>query len=189
MPTRLLVAQHDRLICLDLSMMLRDLGYQVVAEAGDGQSVVSLARELRPDLVITCIIMPEMDGLTAARILRRERIAPVMLLTALSDKEMIARACDVGVVMYLTKPPRQCDLAPAIEMALARYREMVGLEQRVRQLEEQLAARKVVDCAIGELIEGEHLSYREAWRWLHQISLTRSIPLREAAEALLLEQA
>lgn len=143
--TRLLLAEDDCVIRMDLHDALRRLGYQVVGDVGDGASAVALARELRPDLVIMCIRMPEMDGLTAARILRDERIAPVMLLSAMCDEELVARACEAGVVMYLTKPARDSDLLPAIEVALTRHREACEMERRVSILEDQLATRRLVE--------------------------------------------
>jgi two-component system, response regulator PdtaR len=186
MPTRVLVAEDDHVIRLDLVEMLRHLGYEIVADVGDGWSAVVRARELRPDLVIMCIRMPEMDGLTAATILRNERIAPVMLISAMNDAELIARACEAGVVMYLTKPARESDLKSAIEVALARHHESLALEERVRQLQEQLATRKVVESAVALLMEGERLTYRDAFRRVQKLSMTRRIPMREAAEAILL---
>jgi len=118
-----------------------------VGDVADGASAVTLARELRPDLVIMCIRMPEMDGITAAGILAHEGIAPVMLLTAMSDPELVARARDAGVVMYLTKPWRAADLRPAIELALARHRERVALDGQARSPEDQFATRKVIERA------------------------------------------
>src|SRR5579859_2525334 len=122
MPTRLILAEDDTLIRMDLKEELQRQGYLVVGDAGDGQSAVNLTRELRPDLVVMDVRMPQMDGLTAAQMLKREKLAPVLLLTAFSDQDLIDRAKDAGVVNYVTKPWRQSDLKPAIEVTLARYR-------------------------------------------------------------------
>lgn len=185
MPARLLLVEDEPLIRTDLREELQRIGYLIVGEAGDGLSGVAMAWELRPDLVIMCIILPEMDGITAAQILHRERIAPVMLLTALSDEEIVARACEAGVVMYMTKPWRQSDLRPAIEVALARHREISGLEERAHTLEEQLATRRIVECAKGRLMEIGHLSERDAFRRIQRLSMTLRVPMREVGEAIL----
>jgi two-component system, response regulator PdtaR len=186
MPTRLLLVEDDPLIRMDLREDLQQLGYLVVGEAGDGQTGLTLARELRPDLVIMCIIMPEMDGLTAARILAAERIAPVMLLTALSDDEISARACDAGVAMYLTKPWRQSDLQPAIEVALARHREFIELERRVQLLQEELATRRIVERASGFLMAYEQLCAGDAFRRIRRLAMNMRASMREVNEAFLL---
>jgi two-component system, response regulator PdtaR len=184
MPTRVLLAEDEPLIRMDLREELEFQGYLVVGEAGGGLTAVTLARELRPDLVIMCIVMPQMDGITAAHILHTERIAPVMLLTALSDEEMIARAAAAEVVMYLVKPWRQSELRPAIETALARHAERSALEQRARELEEQLATRRVVERASGVLMRRERLSVGESFRRIQRLAMNLRASMREVAEAI-----
>ena len=145
MPTRIILAEDDSVIRMDLREELQRQGYLVVGDVGDGQSAINLARELRPDLIIMDIRMPELDGIEAARVLTSERLAPVVLLTAFSDDELIERAREAGVVNYVTKPWRQSDLKPAIEIALARFQEFREMESQVKTLEDQLATRKVVE--------------------------------------------
>ncbi|MBC7316631.1 MAG: response regulator, partial [Chloroflexi bacterium] len=135
---RVIIADDESVICMDLREMLHNLGYLVVGEAGDGKSAVNLARELRPDVVLMDVLMPDMDGIEAARILTEERIAPVVLLTAYSQKDLVERAKAAGVVGYLVKPIQEADLAPAIEVALARFQEFRALEKEVDNLKDQL---------------------------------------------------
>lgn len=186
MPTRLLLAEDDAVIRLDLKEELLHLGYLVVGDVDNGASAIQLARELRPDLVIMCIRMPEIDGITAADILTRERIAPVMLLTAMSDDELIVRAANAGVIMYMTKPWRTSDLRPAIEMALARYRDRLALDRQVSGLEEQLVTRRVVERAAGILMERHGLTEPEAFRRMAKLAMNNRRSMREVAEAILL---
>src|SRR5215831_15377835 len=152
MPTRIIVAEDDSVIRMDLKEELQRQGYLVVGDAGDGQSAVNLTRELRPDLVVMDIRMPEMDGISAAEILTREKLGPVVLLTAFSDDELIERARNAGVVAYLTKPWRSSDLKPAIEIALSRFQEFQAMEKEVKDLKETLSTRKVVEKAKGLLM-------------------------------------
>ncbi|HEX5571746.1 MAG TPA: response regulator, partial [Ktedonobacterales bacterium] len=161
MPTRIILAEDDSVIRMDLREELQRQGYLVVGDVGDGQSAINLARELRPDLVIMDIRMPELDGIEAARALTSERLAPVVLLTAFSDDELIERAREAGVVNYITKPLRQSDLKPAIEIALARFQEFREIESQVKTLEDQLATRKVVEKAKGVLMEKYKLTEQE----------------------------
>ncbi len=188
MPTRIILAEDDSVIRMDLREELQRQGYLVVGDVGDGLSAVNLTRELRPDLVIMDIRMPEMDGIEAARILAAERLAPVVLLTAFSDDELIERAREAGVVNYITKPWRQSDLKPAIEIALARFQEFREIESQVKTLEEQLTTRKVVEKAKGVLMEKYKISEQEAFRRIQKLSMNNRKSMREVAEALLLAE-
>jgi len=186
MPTRLLLAEDEAVQRLDLKTTLEQLGYLVVGEVGDGASAVALARQLRPDLVIMDMRMPGMDGITAAQTLRKERIAPVLLLTALNDEQMIERAREAGVVMSLTKPWRSGDIKPAIELTIARYRETLALGQRVQELQDQLDSRRLVERAKGLLMQQHHLSEHEAYRRMNKLAMDNRKSLRAVAEAILL---
>ena len=188
MPTRIILAEDDSVIRMDLREELQRQGYLVVGDVGDGQSAINLARELRPDLVIMDIRMPEMDGIEAARVLTSERLAPVVLLTAFSDDELIERAREAGVVNYVTKPWRQSDLKPAIEIALARFGEFREMESQVKTLEEQLATRKMVEKAKGVLMEKYKLTEQEAFRRIQKLSMNNRKSMREVAEAILLTE-
>jgi len=186
MPTRIIIAEDDAVIRMDLKEELQRQGYLVIGDVGDGQSAVTMARELRPDLVVMDIRMPEMDGISAAEILTREKLAPALLLTAFSDAELIERARSAGVVHYVTKPWRQSDLKPAIEIALSRFQEFRELEGRVKNLEDQLATRKVVEKAKGVLMEKYSLSEQEAFRRIQKLSMNNRKSMKEVAEAILL---
>ncbi len=188
MPTRIILAEDDSVIRMDLREELQRQGYLVVGDVGDGQSAINLARELRPDLIIMDIRMPELDGIEAARVLTSERLAPVVLLTAFSDDELIERAREAGVVNYVTKPWRQSDLKPAIEIALARFQEFREMESQVKTLEDQLATRKVVEKAKGVLMEKYKLTEHEAFRRIQKLSMNNRKSMREVAEAILLAE-
>jgi AmiR/NasT family two-component response regulator len=188
MTTRIIIAEDDSVIRMDLREELQRQGYLVVGDVGDGQSAVNLARELRPELVLMDIRMPEMDGIEAARILTNERLAPVVLLTAFSDDELIARAREAGVVAYVTKPWKPSDLKPAIEIALARFQEFREMESQVKTLEDQLATRKVVEKAKGVLMVKFSISEQEAFRRIQKLSMNNRKSMREVAEAILLAE-
>jgi len=188
MTTRIIIAEDDSVIRMDLREELQRQGYLVVGDVGDGQSAVNLARELRPDLVLMDIRMPEMDGIEAARILTNEHLAPVVLLTAFSDEELIERARDAGVVAYVTKPWKQSDLKPAIEIALSRFQEFREMESQVKTLEDQLATRKVVEKAKGVLMTKFNLSEQESFRRIQKLSMNNRKSMREVAEAILLAE-
>lgn len=183
---RILIADDEPLIRLDLRGMLTTLGYQVVGEAGDGATAVQLARETQPDLVIMDIQMPELDGLEAARLLTAENIAPVLLLTAYSQKELVERAQQAGVVGYLVKPFRDSDIQPAVEIALARFEEFRALRAQMQNLEESLETRKVVDRAKGVLMDTQGLKEADAFRRIQKTSMDMRKSMREVAEAILL---
>ena len=184
--TRLIIADDESLIRMDLREMLTQLGYLVVGEAGDGQSAVNMARELKPDAVIMDIKMPDLDGIEAARLLTQERVAPVLLLTAYSDTELIVRAREAGVAGYLVKPFRESDLTPAIEIAKARFAEFRELEKEVGDLQETLETRKLVDRAKGILMDTQSLSEAEAFRRIQKMSMNTRKAMREVAEAIIL---
>ena len=184
--TRVIIADDESLIRIDLREMLTHQGYLVVGEAGDGRSAVNLARELRPDLVIMDIKMPDMDGIEAAQILTGERIAPVLLLSAYSQQELIQRARQAGVAGYLVKPFREGDLAPAIEVALARFSEFRAMEREVGNLQEALETRKAVERAKGILMDTQGLSETEAFRKIQKMSMNNRKPMRAVAEAIIL---
>lgn len=183
---RVVIADDESVICMDLREMLSNLGYLVVGEAGDGRSAVNLARELRPDLVLMDIKMPDMDGIEAARILTEERIAPVVLLTAFSQRDLIERAKEAGVVGYLVKPIQEADLAPAIEVALSRFAEFRELEKEVDDLADQLETRKLVDRAKGILMDTQGLSEAAAFRRIQKMSMNTRKSMKEIAQAIIL---
>ncbi|MCL4859471.1 MAG: response regulator [Caldilineaceae bacterium] len=184
--TRVIVADDESLIRMDLREMLTNLGYLVISEAGDGRSAVNLARELRPDIVIMDIKMPDMDGIEAAQILTQERLAPVLLLSAYSQQELIQRASQAGVAGYLVKPFRENDLAPAIEIALARFSEFRVMEREVGNMQEALETRKAVERAKGILMDTQGLSETEAFRKIQKMSMNNRKPMRAVAEAIIL---
>ena len=186
--TRVIIADDESIIRMDLREMLTNLGYLVVGEAGDGRSAVNQARELRPDVVMMDVKMPDMDGIEAARILTQERIAPVVLLTAFSQRDLVERAKEAGVVGYLVKPFRESDLGPAIEVALARFAEFRALEKEVANLQETLETRKLVDRAKGILMDTQGLSEAEAFRKIQKMSMNTRKPMKEIAEAIILAQ-
>jgi response regulator NasT len=183
---RVIVADDESIICMDLREMLGNLGYLVVGEAGDGQSVVNLARELRPDVVLMDIKMPGMDGIEASRTLTEERIAPVVLLTAFSQRDLVERAKEAGVVGYLVKPVQEADLTPAIEIALARFIEFRELEHEVDSLQDQLETRKLVDRAKGILMDTQGLTEAAAFRRIQKMSMNTRKSMKEIAQAIIL---
>ena len=184
--TRVIIADDESVIRMDLREMLTNLGYLVIGEVGDGRSAVNLARELRPDVVIMDIKMPDMDGNDAAKVLTEERISPVLLLTAYSQKELIERAKDAGVVGYIVKPFRESDLAPAIEVAVTRFAEFRALETEVGDLKLALETRKSVDRAKGILMDTQRLTEAEAFRKIQKMSMNTRKPMKEVAEAIIL---
>jgi response regulator NasT len=183
---RLVIADDESLIRMNLKETLVGLGYLVVGEAGDGVSVVNLARELRPDLVIMDIKMPKLDGIQAAKVLTEDKIAPVLLLTAYSDRELVDRAREAGVVNYIVKPFRDAELLPAIEIAMARYAEFQEIDKKMGDLQETLETRKLVERAKGVLMDTQGLKEQEAFRKIQQLSMNTRKSMREIAQAILL---
>src|SRR5436190_14840486 len=171
---------------MDLREMLAGLDYLVVGEAGDGLSAVNLARELRPDLVVMDIRMPEMDGIEAAQALTSEDVAPVLLLTAYSEPELVQRATQAGVIGYLVKPFREAQLGPAIDVTLGRFREFRQVRQELGTMKEALEARKVIERAKGLLMERYSLSEADAFRRIQKRSMDTRKSMKEIAEAVLL---
>ncbi len=186
MPVRILVADDQTIERIEVREILTKQGYLVVGEATDGHSAVNLAREIKPDLVLMDIHLPGMDGIAAAEVLIQGRIAPVILLTALGDQPLVERAKAAGVLNYLIKPLRECEVIPAIEVTLARYRVFRALEEQTRNLVEQLETRKVVERAKGLLMEKQGLSEQEAFRKIRKASMDKRKSMREVAEAILL---
>jgi AmiR/NasT family two-component response regulator len=183
-PARVVVAEDEALIRMDLVEMLAEEGYDVVGQAADGARAVELAEEHRPDLVILDVKMPVLDGIAAAERIARSRIAPVVILTAFSQRELVERARDAGAMAYLTKPFTRSDLVPAIEIAVSRFTELHALESEVADLAEQLAARKSVDRAKGILQKELGLSEPDAFRWIQKTAMDLRRSMREVADGV-----
>lgn len=183
---RVLIADDDPIIRLDLKQMLENLEYEVVAEAGDGQQAVASARDSKPDICILDVKMPVMDGIEAVSIITEENIAPTILLTAYSDKELVDRAKDAGVFAYLVKPFKPSDLPPAIEVARSRYEQNLQLNNEVSSLEEKLETRKLIDRAKGILMSEHGLNESEAYRRIQLQSMNLRKTMKEVAEAIIL---
>ncbi len=182
---RVLVAEDEALIRLDLVEMLGEEGYEVVGQAGDGASAVRLARELRPDVTVLDVKMPVLDGIAAAEQIVAERIAPVVLLTAFSQRDLVARASEAGVTAYLVKPFAKKDLVPAVELAVSRFAELVALEREVTGLADRLATRTLVDRAKSVLQTVHGLSEPDAFRWIQRTAMDGRRSMREVAQAVL----
>ncbi len=182
---RVLVAEDEALIRMDLVELLTEEGYNVIAEAGDGEEALELARKLMPDLVVMDVKMPKMDGISAAAMIAEERIAPVVMLTAFSQRELVERARDAGAMAYVVKPFDASDVVPAIEIAMARFAEIRAVEAEVADLEERFASRKAVDQAKGLLQEGLGLSEPEAFRWIQKTAMDLRKSMREVAEGVI----
>ena len=182
---RVLIAEDEALIRLDLAEMLREEGYQVIAEAADGEAAVRLARELKPSLVIMDIKMPKVDGIAAAGAIVEERIAPVVMLTAFSQRELIEQARDAGALAYLVKPFARHELVPAIELSVSRFAELRALEGEVASLTERLESRKAIDRAKGLLMTNNSMTEPEAFRWIQRTAMDRRSTMRAVAEAII----
>ena len=181
---RVLVVEDEALIRLDLAEMLTEEGYVVAGEAGDGEQAVALARELRPDLVIMDIKMPKVDGIAAAGEIVDERIAPVVMLTAFSQRDLIEQARDAGAMAYLVKPFARHELVPAIELAVSRFAEVRALEGEVASLNDRLETRKIVDRAKGLLMTQQNMTEPEAFRWIQRTAMDRRTTMKAVAEAV-----
>jgi AmiR/NasT family two-component response regulator len=181
---KVLVVEDEALIRMDLAEMLTEEGYVVAGEAGDGEQALELARRLHPDLVIMDIKMPKMDGITAATNIVEERIAPVVMLTAFSQRELIEQARDAGAMAYLVKPFARHELVPAIELAVSRFAEKRALEDEVATLSERLETRKVVDRAHGPLMTRQQMTEPEAFRWIQRTAMDRRTTMKAVAEAV-----
>lgn len=184
--SRIVIADDESIIRMDLREILTHLGYDVVGEASDGQTALELARNVQPDLVVLDIKMPAMDGIEAAQYISEERLAPVVLLTAYSEQELIGRAKKAGVTGYLVKPFRESELMPVIELALARFHEMQDMESEVGDLKEKLEARKTIERAKGVLMEVHGLSEAEAFNRMRRTSMDSRKSMRDVADAILL---
>ncbi|MDR7310050.1 response regulator NasT [Nocardioides luteus] len=179
------IAEDEVLIRMDLKEMLTEEGYDVVGEAGDGKTAIELATEHKPDLVILDVKMPVLDGIAAAEAIARDRIAPVVMLTAFSQRELVERARDAGAMAYLVKPFNISDLVPAIELAVSRFQELAQLEREVAGLTDRLETRKAVDRAKGILQEGLTLSEPEAFRWIQKTAMDLRLSMRQVAEGVI----
>ncbi|WP_371779289.1 ANTAR domain-containing response regulator [Streptosporangium subroseum] len=184
---RVVIAEDEALIRLDLKEMLEEDGYAVVGEAGDGETAVKMALEHRPDLVILDVKMPILDGISAAEQIVSQRIAPCLILTAFSQRDLVERARDAGAMAYLVKPFTKSDLVPAIEMAVSRHEEMAALEREVGTLSERLETRKLVERAKGLLMEQHGWSEPQSFRWIQKASMDRRLSMRQVAQIVVTE--
>ena len=181
---RVMVVEDEALIRLDLAEMLTEEGYVVAGEAGDGEAAIAMARQLRPDLVIMDVKMPKVDGIAAAATIVEERIAPVVMLTAFSQRELIEQARDAGAMAYLVKPFARHELVPAIELAVSRFAERRALEDEVATLTDRLETRKIVDRAKGLLMTRQEMTEPEAFRWIQRTAMDRRTTMKAVAQAV-----
>ena len=182
---RVIVAEDESLIRIDVVETLRDNGFEVIAEVADGEKAVALAEELKPDLVVMDVKMPLMDGISAAEILTKKKIAPVVLLTAFSQRELVERASEAGALAYVVKPFTPNDLIPAIDIALGRYAQIQALEEEVADMAERLETRKILDRAKGILNNTMGLTEPEAFRWIQKASMDRRLTMKEVAQTVI----
>ncbi|MFC6149779.1 MULTISPECIES: ANTAR domain-containing response regulator [Mumia] len=181
---RVVIAEDEALIRLDLAEMLAEEGIEVVGQAADGEQAVALAEELRPDLVVMDVKMPKLDGISAAERIASQRIAPVVMLTAFSQRELVERARDAGAMAYLVKPFSKADLVPAIEMAVSRFSEIAALEAEVASLEDRLETRRAVERAKGLLQEALGITEPQAFRWIQKTAMDLRLSMRAVAEGV-----
>ena len=179
------VAEDEVLIRMDLAEMLTEEGYDVVGQAGDGATAVELAEQLRPDLVILDVKMPVLDGIAAAERIARARIAPVVILTAFSQRDLVERARDAGAMAYLVKPFSKSDLVPAIELAASRFNEIAALEREVTALSDRLETRKLIERAKGVLMKTQGLSEPQAFKWIQRTAMDRRTTMKAVAQVVL----
>jgi len=182
---RIIVAEDEAIIRMDLIEMLREAGYNVIGEAANGREAISLARHLKPDLAILDVKMPEIDGISAAEVIVGEKLAAVLMLTAFSQRELVERARDAGAMAYLVKPFSISDLTPAIEMALGRYAQIQALEAEVGELGERLEARKLVDRAKGVLMANLGITEPEAFKWIQKAAMDQRSSMSAVSEGVL----
>lgn len=182
---RILLADDEAILRLDLREMLADAGHDIVGEAANGQEAVKLARELKPDFIVMDVKMPIMDGITAAKIIAEENIAPVLLLTAYSQQDIVEKASDAGVIAYLVKPIREEQLFPAMEIAVHRFAEVQKLNTELDELKDSLETRKLLDRAKGILMTAHGMTEQEAYRKMQQFSMAKRITLKELAESII----
>ncbi|GAA4219030.1 ANTAR domain-containing response regulator [Actinocatenispora rupis] len=184
---RVLIAEDEALIRLDLAEMLAEEGYEVVGEAGDGETAVRLTQETRPDLVILDVKMPIMDGIAAAEQIAGDRLAPVVILTAFSQRDLVERARAAGAMAYLVKPFQKSDLVPAIEIAVSRFAELSALESEVASLSDRLESRKVIDRAKGLLMTRYGMTEPDSFRWIQRAAMDHRLTMRQVAERIMAE--
>ncbi|WP_415976857.1 ANTAR domain-containing response regulator [Rhodococcus sp. 077-4] len=184
-PLRVVVAEDESLIRLDLVEMLREEGYDVVGEAADGQQAVELAVELLPDLVIMDVKMPRRDGIDAASEIAEKRIAPVVILTAFSQRELVEKARDAGAMAYLVKPFTKADLMPAVELAASRFSEISALESEIADLQDRLETRKLIEKAKGILMDSQSLTEPQAFKWIQRAAMDRRTTMKAVAEVVI----
>lgn len=182
---RVVVAEDESLIRLDIVEILRENGFDVVGEAGDGEEALELVKEHKPDLVVMDVKMPKLDGISAAEQINRDHLAPVVLLTAFSQKELVERASEAGALAYVVKPFTPADLLPAIEIALSRFQQILALESEVADLAERFETRKLVDRAKGILNEKMGLTEPEAFRWIQKASMDRRLTMQDVAKTII----
>ena len=182
---RAVVAEDEALIRMDVVETLREAGFDVVGEAGDGETAVNLATELKPDVVVMDVKMPELDGISADERIGKAHAAPVVLLTAVPEPELVERARDAGAMAYVVKPFTPADLRPAVEIAISRYQQIGALESEVADLQERFETRKRVDRAKGLLMTKMGLSEPESFRWIQKTSMDRRLTMREVADAVI----
>lgn len=184
-PLNILIADDEAIIRMDIKELLEEAGHKVVGEATNGQQAVELAKKMKPDLCIFDIKMPKMDGIAAAKIVSKEKIAPVVLLTAFSQPEIVKDATEAGVLAYLVKPVQEANLFPAIEVAMSRYRELQGLEDELLKVKDTLAMRKTLDRAKGILMDAHNISESEAFNRIQKYSMAKRKTIKEVAEAII----
>ena len=180
---RILIAEDETLIRMDLAEMLRECGYEVIGEATNGEEAINIAQELKPDLAILDVKMPKIDGITAAE--KIVEISPVLMLTAFSQKDLVERAVDAGVMAYVVKPFTINDLLPAIEIAITRHTQMLALKNEIGDLAERLETRKTIDRAKGILMQAMKLSEPEAFKWIQRTAMDRRVSMKQVAEAVI----